>query len=64
MTDEQKRILELTTALGLALGALELIGLSPDDFNKDGVVYVIKKIKDALEHDDNPETKKYRETGI
>lgn len=45
MTEEQKRIIELTYAVGLALGALELINLSPYDFNKDGVLHVIKQLR-------------------
>lgn len=48
MSDEQKRIIQLTSALGLALGALEVINLSPYNFNQDGVVFVIKKLKEAL----------------
>ena len=48
MSEEQKKILKLTSALGLALGALEVINLSPHDFNKDGVLFVIAKIKETL----------------
>lgn len=49
MSDEQKRICELTYALGLATGALELINLVPYDFNKDGVAMVLKKLKTLTE---------------
>lgn len=52
MSEEQKRILELTSALGMALGALELVNLSPYDFNKDGIVWVIAKLKAVVEQTD------------
>lgn len=49
MSKEQKRILDLTRLLGLALGALEVIRLTPYDFNQDGVAFVIDQLKRGLE---------------
>lgn len=48
MSDEQKRIIELSSAIGLALGALEVVNLSPHSFNSDGIKMVIKKLKQVL----------------
>lgn len=45
MTKEQLEINRLNYALGLALGALETINVSPYDFNKDGLLLVIKKLR-------------------
>jgi|CXWK01.1.fsa_nt_gi hypothetical protein len=47
MTDEQKRIIELTRALGEALGALECIKISSYDFNRDGLDLVIARLRKA-----------------
>lgn len=49
MTEEQSRIVALTYNLGLALGALELINVSPYNFNKDGLEEVIKRLKIFLD---------------
>ncbi len=44
-----ERLMKLNQALGLALGALEVVRLCPYDFNQDGVKYVIDKIKELIE---------------
>lgn len=49
MTDEQKRILELTTAIGIALGALEMIQLRQYEFNVDGLELIIKQLRATVE---------------
>lgn len=49
MNEEQKRIIKLTQALGLALGALEVIVMMPEGFSKVGVTKVINEIRSALE---------------
>lgn len=45
MTDDQRLIIELTYLLGLALGALEVIKLSPHDFNPDGITFVTNELR-------------------
>lgn len=49
MSDEQKEIIELNRLLGLALGALEVIQISPLSFNSEGVKYVIDTIKNKFD---------------
>jgi hypothetical protein len=43
--DDQTKIQHLSYALGLAIGALETINAVPYDFNKDGLVNVLKRLK-------------------
>lgn len=49
MSDEQRKIQQLTYALGLAIGALETVNLVPYDFNKGGVENVLRRIKEITE---------------
>lgn len=49
MSEEQRKIVELSYYLGLAIGALETINTSPYDFNKDGLVNVLNKLKTYIE---------------
>jgi len=39
------RVIELEAAVGLAIGALEIIKLTPHDFNHEGVGIVLAKLK-------------------
>lgn len=40
-----RRIIELESALGMAIGALEVIRISPTYFNVEGLILVLDKLK-------------------
>lgn len=49
MSDEHIKTQQLTYALGLAIGALETINATPYDFDKDGLVNILKRLKGIAE---------------
>lgn len=46
---DKDRVLILSHALGVAVGALETINVAPYDFNKDGLVNALKRVKELAE---------------
>lgn len=48
MTPEQIEIMNLRALLAKCLGAFEVIEISPDDFNKEGVSKMIQDIREVL----------------
>ena len=42
------RIIELESALGMAIGALEVVRLCPYDFNQDGVRMVLERLRACI----------------
>lgn len=51
MTPELIRIMDLGRALAMCIGALEVIQIAPDDFNREGLKWVLRDAKDVLWHD-------------
>lgn len=49
MNSDQNKIAQLAGALGLALGALELVEASPDKYNHEGLSAVIVRARAALD---------------
>lgn len=47
--NDADRIVQLTYALGLAIGALETVNLQPCDFNKDGLANLLQRLKSIAE---------------
>lgn len=43
--DDKQRIANLTYALGIAIGALEVIQICPHHMNQEGVGHVLKRLK-------------------
>jgi hypothetical protein len=48
VSEEQKLNLKLMRAIGLALGALQVISISPDDFDPEGLVWVIEQLRETI----------------
>lgn len=58
MNEEQQRIIALTYNLGLALGALKTIKLTPYEFNIDGLNSIIERLENFLEKPTTTEEEK------
>lgn len=52
MTPELIRIMDLGRALAMCVGALEIIQMSPENFNKQGIKNVLDSAKFILWEDD------------
>lgn len=49
MTDEQKKINQLTYALGVAIGGLEALSTAPSDCRSDGIEKILQRLKEIAE---------------